>query len=138
MFSITTVSLIIALASGAPVEKVVPHQKFINGTCFSVAENGVCINNSSLNVTNTHISNTTFQNTTCEFCIGIVSIIKAELNMVNGSISNITHFIDAICSHISGPSAKECLLVSRSIQKIVSDIDHGLNVTETCHSIGMC
>ena len=146
-------SIISSEAVARPVETIIPTNNFINGTCLSVLTNGSCIQNQTLNnsskfnstftnntsqLLNTSFSNTTIHNSTCEMCMGLVGFIKADLNIANESVANITHFIDIICSRISGPTAKECVLVSRSIEKVVSEIDHGLNVSEVCHSLGMC
>lgn len=109
-------------------------EKFINGTCLSVTTNGTCVNTTAT----PPLSNLTLVNGTCDLCIGLVSIVKADINMVNSSIANITHFIDMVCSHISGPSAKECVYFSKSIENVVSELDHGLNVSQVCDGIGMC
>ena len=108
--------------------------KFINGTCFSVTTNGSCVNTTMA----PPMSNLTLVNGTCDLCLGMVSMVKADITMVNGSIANITHFIDMVCSHIAGPSAKECVIFSKSIEKVVSELHHGLNVSQVCHGLGMC
>lgn len=138
-------SILTESAVARPVETIVPTSNFINGTCLSIETNGSCIHNNTnasypLNMTfsNMTFSNMTALNGTCEMCMGLVGFIKADLNIANESVANITHFIDIVCSKISGPTAKECVLVSRSIEKIISEIDHGLNVSEVCHTLGMC
>lgn len=147
---IAGLAMIASLISGTvfarPVETILPHtnDSFINGTCLSINTNGSCSHNlntsTMINSTDLNLifNNRSLQNSTCDMCLGLVGFIKADLNIANDSIANITHFIDMVCSRIVGPNAKQCVLISKSIENIVSDIDEGLNVSQVCHSLGMC
>ena len=93
-----------------------------------------------LHNTSTTSTNTTMPayNSTCISCMVITSIIKGEIDLVNNTISNITHIIKEICEDFSDPRAKECELVVDSIQRIASLVDKGVNVTQICRDIGLC
>ena len=77
-------------------------------------------------------------NMTCDTCEFVGHLVKHEIDVGNQTISNITHFIEDICQEIKGPSGQECMLVVKTIQKMVNMFAHGFNVTQICHKLGFC
>ena len=163
MFSkITTLALLFTVAIVAPVMcmsakhtavKIYPNQEFLNGSCFGGKCNATLTaknlthttkthltptTNTTTKTTNTTTKTTTTYNSTCISCMVLTTIIKGEIDLLNNTISNITHIIKEICEDFSDPRAKECELIVDSIQRISSLVDKGVNVTQICHDIGMC
>ena len=114
---------------------IYPNQDFINGSCFG----GKC--NSSLTVenlthtttntttttTNTTTTTTTTYNDTCIECMILTTVIKGEIELLNNTISNITHIIKDICSEEDRSVVKECEYVVTSINRITSLVHKNVN-----------
>ena len=165
MFSkITTLALLFTVAIASPVMcmpakhtaiTIYPNQEFINGSCFGGKCNATLTAKNLTHTTKTHMTPTTntttntttpmrtpqtnsAYNSTCISCMVLTTIIKGEIDLLNNTISNITHIIKEICEDFSDPRAKECELIVDSIQRISSLVDKGVNVTQICHDIGLC
>ena len=50
----------------------------------------------------------------------------------------ITNILKEICSAVSGPSGKTCVLVIQNIQNIVNWVSHGLSNIQVCENLHLC
>ena len=138
---------------------VYPNQEFINGSCFGRKCNATLTAKNLNHTTKTHLTpttattntmtttttttnttttTTTSYNDTCIECMVLTSIIKGEIDLLNNTISNITHIIKEICSDEERRVAKECEYIVSSMNHITSLVHKNVNVTQICRDIGMC
>jgi len=77
-------------------------------------------------------------NNTCEMCESLVKIIDYDLKKDNKTIQDILKFVENVCSHVVGPSAKECLIIVKNIENIVNWINKGFDPHEICLKLQFC
>ena len=77
-------------------------------------------------------------NETCKECEFIVGFLQREVAAGNKTISDLMHFVEYICKHLKGPTAKECDMIANDIKCIVGYIDKGFNSTTICDKLHFC
>ena len=77
-------------------------------------------------------------NNNCTLCISLVNDIIVYEQKFNASVVKLIDFIKSICSHVYGPSAKECTFVLNRIDYILQLIGKGLDATKICQMIHVC
>ena len=77
-------------------------------------------------------------NETCRECRFIVGFLQHEVATGNKTISDLMHFVEYICKHLKGPTAKECDMIANDIKCIVGYIDKGFNSTTICDKLHFC
>ena len=74
----------------------------------------------------------------CSVCISLVNDIIVYEQKFNASVVKLIDFIKGICSHVYGPSAKECTFVLNKIDYILELIGKGLDAKKICQMIHVC
>tara|TARA_B100001057_G_C22783984_1_gene924813 strand:+ start:454 stop:903 length:450 start_codon:yes stop_codon:yes gene_type:complete len=113
-----------------PINKVECVTNFANKNTTLIDNNVTTLSN---NVT--ILSN---NNVTCTLCKVLVDTIEAEVKHGNHTIMEITNILKEICSAVSGPSGKTCVLVIQNIQNIVNWVSQGLSNIQVCEKLHLC
>ena len=127
LLSLTTFKL-----NAKPINKPECVSNFANKN-ITLADNNVTTladNNVTTSVNN--------NNVTCTLCKVLVDTIEAEVKHGNHTIMEITNILKEICSAVSGPSGKTCVLVIQNIQNIVNWVSHGLSNIQVCEKLHLC
>ena len=76
-------------------------------------------------------------NNICDNCINLINILRGSVDN-NSTIIDIIHFINYVCSHIYAPGSKECSLIVKNIELIISLIHNNTNSTIICTDLHLC
>ena len=126
LLSLTTLKL-----EAKPINKVECVTNFAN-------KNTTLIDNNVTTLANNNVTTLADNNITCTLCKVLVNTIEAEVKHGNHTIMEITNIIKEICSAVSGPSGKTCVLVIQNIQNIVNWVSQGLSNIQVCEKLHLC
>jgi hypothetical protein len=94
--------------------------------------------NKNVTLVDNNVTTLVDNNVSCTVCKVLVDTIEAEVKHGNHTIMEITNILKEICSAVSGPSGKTCVLVIQNIQNIVNWVSQGLSNIQVCDKMHLC
>ena len=77
-------------------------------------------------------------NHTCDNCITVIKTIQNNSIKINQTLTELLEDIKSVCSNISAPEAKECVVIIDKIEHIDSIIFNHTDPRVVCEMLHLC
>ncbi len=77
-------------------------------------------------------------NQTCDNCITVIKTLQNNSSKFNQTLTEVLEDIKSVCSNISGPGAKECVVIIDKIEHIDAVIFNHTDPRVVCEMLHLC